>query len=118
MATKSKAAEAASQVLFPQDVNAPDANLIAKWKAEYGNIFAIEVEDYVLVIREPKVVDMERALASDPKNKKQFNFHRSIIANCKLYMTIGLDEDDQAMLGVFGEMDELVKTKEATVKKL
>lgn len=118
MATKSKAAESAPQVLFPQDPAAPDSSQIARWKNEYGSLFAIEVEDFVLVMREPKVVDMERALASDPKNKKQFNFHRSIIANCKLYATPGLENDDQAMLGVFAEMDELVKTKEATVKKL
>lgn len=101
-----------------QKATRPDATSIKNWKKQHGGLYQFTVEGKIMIMREPKMKDLERAMAADPKNKKPFNFHRSIISNCKLYADDGLLEDDDAYLALCGQIDEVVDVKEVEVKKL
>jgi len=96
----------------------PDKAQIAAWKKEFPAIHQITVEGKIIILREPGVKDLERAMSADPKNKKKFNFNRSIIENCKLYQDTGAMDTDAKILAVFAELDELIPEAEASTKKL
>lgn len=96
----------------------PTPAKIEEWKKEHGNVFQFTVEGKIVIMREPKMVDLERASASDPKKKKPFNFFRSITANCKLYEDEGFFDDDKREMALHAQMDEIIEIKEAEVKKL
>ncbi|MDB0600692.1 hypothetical protein PL373_05945 [Tenacibaculum maritimum] len=98
--------------------NRPTQEQIKAWKKEHGALHQITVEDSIIILREPKIKDLERAMAADPKNKKKFNFNRSIIENCKLYEDPGAMNTDARILAVFAELDELIPEAEASTKKL
>ncbi|CAA0260485.1 hypothetical protein R8G64_13150 [Tenacibaculum maritimum] len=98
--------------------NRPTKEEIAAWKKEHGAIYQITVEDKIIILREPKIKDLERAMSADPKNKKKFNFNRSIIENCSLYSDPGAMDSDKKTLAVFAELDELIPEAEASTKKL
>lgn len=91
---------------------------IKAWKKAHDGLYQIEVDGKVIILREPKMKDLERAQAADPKRQKPYNFHRSIIENCKLYADPGLIEDDKNYLAVCSKLDEIVEVREADLKKL
>jgi hypothetical protein len=96
----------------------PTAAQIKAWKEEYKGIFQIMVDGKKLILRKPEMKDLERAHAADPKKQKPFNFHRSIISNCKLYAEEGLLENDDNYFAACVALDEIIEVKEAEVKKL
>lgn len=100
------------------EIKSPDQKQINAWKKEHGVLHQITVEGKIVILREPKIKDLERAMAADPKNKKKFNFNRSIIENCKLYVEPGAMDSDAKILAVFAELDELIPEAEASTKKL
>lgn len=97
----------------------PNKAQIDKWKKEHGDIYQIKVNgDKIVILRAPKIKDLERAAAADPKGKKKFNFNRSIIENCKLYQDEGAMSTDAAIMAVFAELDQIIPVAEAETKKL
>ncbi len=100
------------------EVKRPTEAQIKSWKKEHNAIFQIEVNGGIVILRQPKMVDLERAMASDPKKKKPMNFNRSIVTNCKLYADPGMIEDETTFLAVCSNIDEIVEVADATVKKL
>lgn len=96
----------------------PSAAEIKEWKKKHGELYQFEVEGKIVILREPTLTDLERATSADPKKKKPFNFHRSILANCKMYEDDGFSNDEKALMALFQEMDSVIEIKEATVKKL
>lgn len=93
---------------------------VAEWKKQYGKLHAISDSDdnVVAVLRTPKLVDIERANASDPTKKKHFNFNRSILQNCAVWMKPGLMEDDNTLLGIFEQLPAIINVVECKVKEL
>ncbi|MAX81749.1 MAG: hypothetical protein CL843_16425 [Crocinitomicaceae bacterium] len=96
----------------------PTPELLEEWKKKYGRIHQLKVGEFIMILREPKTVDIERALAADPKGKKVFNFNRSIIENCKLYEDAGAREDDKRLQRFFNAIDQIIDMQEADVKEL
>ncbi|MAB37736.1 MAG: hypothetical protein CL528_11320 [Aequorivita sp.] len=96
----------------------PDKAQIAEWKKKHGNLHKITVDGKIIILREPGVKDLERAMSADPKGKKKFNFNRSIIENCRLYEDTGAMDTDAKILAVYGQLDELLPEVEASVEKL
>lgn len=96
----------------------PGKAQISEWKKEHGALHQITVGGKIIILREPGVKDLERAMAADPKNKKKFNFNRSIIENCRLYEDEGAMDSDAKILAVYSQLDELIPEVEASVVKL
>lgn len=96
----------------------PDKAQIAAWKKEFPSIHQITVDGKIIILREPGIKDLERALGADPKGKKKFNFNRSIIENCTLYKDDDVMKTDRQILAVFAELDEIIPEAETERKKL
>lgn len=96
----------------------PDKKQIDAWKEAHGDIFQITVEGKIIILREPKIKDLERAASADPKGNKRFNFNRSIVENCKLYEDKDVMDSDKKIMAVFSQLDELIPVAEAETKKL
>jgi hypothetical protein len=96
------------------------AEQINDWKNQHKKIFEFSVENdsKFLIIRKPSMNDLERAQASDKKNAKAFNFHRSIISNCKLFCDEGVIDNDENLLAICTKLDEIIEIAEASVKEL
>lgn len=91
---------------------------IAEWKRQYGELYQFSVGGQILILRQPGMRDLERASAADPKKQKPYNFHRSIIENCKLYETPGMLENERNLIAVCAKIDEIIEVADAEVKKL
>jgi len=98
--------------------NLPDQKQIDAWKKEHGDCFKLTYGKHALYIRSPKLADLERAMASDPKKQKPLNFNRSIMNNCRLFETEGLSSDDKALTGILSKMAEIVEIGEVEMEKL
>lgn len=96
----------------------PTKEQIAAWKKEHGAVYQIDVDGKILILRQPTIQDLERAMAADPKRKKPFNFNRSIHTNCRLYEDPGFSSDDQVLLSAYAEFDQIIEMREAELKKL
>ncbi len=99
----------------------PSKEKIAEWKATHGKVHEFTYEGKpVLIMRSPKVKDIERAQTSDPKGKSPFNFNRSLINNCKLWLKDGVNEEEESplMMGIFNQLDKIVAIAEVEVKEL
>jgi|SRR3990172_3636045 len=100
-------------------VKQPNKEQIKKWKEQHGGLYQFTLPDgKIVIIREPKMKDLERAQASDPKKQKPYNFNRSILENCKLYEDEGVLQNDKNVLAIFAQMDEVIDIWDAEVKKL
>lgn len=91
-----------------------EAAQIAEWKKKHGDIFEIVVEDKSCIVRKP--------------SRKEFSFVSGIkdpvelSASLLKLLWLGGDEeireDDSYFLPAIGKLDEVLKQKEASVKKL
>lgn len=98
----------------------PSTAKLQEWKNKHKakELTVIEVDEFQMILRPFKLVDLERAQTADPKGDKPYNFHRSIINNCRLWETPGMMDDDDRAMALFGKIDELNVKKEATLKKI
>jgi len=108
----------ATKKLAPE--NFPKEEQINGWKKEHGKVhgFANDDDNIVVIMRTPKLKDIERANASDPSGKKSFNFNRSILENCSLWIQDGVREDDSLLMGIFENFPALINIVEVKVKEL
>lgn len=98
----------------------PTDQQITEWKKEHGKVhaFADSDDNVVVIMRTPKLKDIERANASDPTGKKSFNFNRSILENCSLWIKDGVKDDDGLLMGIFENFPALINIVEVKVKEL
>jgi hypothetical protein len=98
--------------------NFPSASEIAEWKEEHGKIFQFDAAGAPIVImRKPRLKDIERASASAKQSNKPMMFNKSILTNCTLWQAQEqlTDEQEQA---VYSKLDEIILTVEVEVKEL
>jgi hypothetical protein len=98
--------------------NFPSASEIAEWKLEHGKVFQFDAEGApVVIMRKPKIKDIERASMSAKKENKPMLFNKSILSNCTLWRAEEqlTDEQEQA---VYSKLDEIILTVEVEVKEL
>lgn len=100
------------------EVTEPTKEQRAEWKSKFGTTYDLILQSGdMMVIRKPRIPDLERASASDPGKKKPFNYNRSIITNCKLWETPGLMDNDDNVQEIYALLDEVIEIKQGTVKK-
>ena len=89
-------------------------NQIAEMKAKHGDIFLVEVEGKSCVLHKPKRKDLSYASAvKDPIKMQEVLLKQLWVDGDKEIL-----EQDDFFLAVANKMDEIIKVKEAKVKKL
>jgi hypothetical protein len=89
---------------------------IASWKAQYKDVYAIEVEDSVAYLHKPNrtaIKAMSAVATSDPIRAGEI-----LLENCWLGGDTSIKTDDEKFLAVSGKLGELITIKNAELKKL
>ena len=89
---------------------------IEAWKKQYGDIYAIKVENGVCYLKKPS----RKALgyASYASKQNPLNFNEVILNDCWLGGDESIRTDDAKFLGVSGTIAQIIEVKEAELKKL
>ncbi len=85
-------------------------------KQKHGDVFEIEVEDKVAYVKKPGRKELSYATAvsaSDP-----FKMNETLLEACWIAGDKEILEDDEYFLPACSVLEELIKTKEAKIKKL
>lgn len=93
----------------------PEAE-IANYKAKYGEVHEVIVEDKACYLKRPdrKVISMATTVGkSDP-----VKFSEIMLANCWISGDEAIKTDDAYFFGVAGTLGDLFKSKTASIKKL
>lgn len=87
---------------------------IKEWKEKYGELFQITVEDKSCILRKPNRKDLSYAsVVKDPIKMSEVLLNNLWVAGDEDIKT-----DDTLFMAVVNKMDEVLKVKEAEVKKL
>ncbi len=91
---------------------------IKKWKEDYGDVFMISVEDVAGYVRKPDRKVLDHALTASDGGKRAMKFNETILRDIWLGGDKKLLDDDEYFFAVSEQLDELVKSKKAELKKL
>lgn len=87
---------------------------INKWKATHGDLFEISVEDKSCVLHKPTRQDLSYAsVIKDPIKMSEVMLKQLWVAGDEEIKT-----NDELFMAVVAKMDEVLKVKEAEIKKL
>lgn len=87
---------------------------IKEWKAKYGDLFEVTVEGKTCILRKPNRKDLSYAsVVKDPIKMSETLLNR---------LWLGGDEeiktDDELFMATVNVMDDVLKVREAEIKKL
>ena len=87
---------------------------IKEWKEKHGELFQITVEDKSCILRKPNRKDLSYAgVVKDPIKMSEVLLNNLWVAGDEDIKT-----DDTLFMAVVNKMDEVLKVKEAEIKKL
>lgn len=87
---------------------------IAEWKKKHGEIYEISVEDKTCILRKPNRKDLSYvSVVKDPIQMSETLMRQLWVAGDK-----EIQEDDSLFLAAIPKMEEVMKIKEAEIKKL
>ena len=87
---------------------------IKEWKEKYGELFQITVEGKSCILRKPNRKDLSYAsVVKDPIKMSEV-----LLNNLWVEGDEDIKTDDTLFMAVVNKMDEVLKVKEAEVKKL
>ena len=87
---------------------------IKEWKEKHGELFQITVEDKSCILRKPNRQDLSYAsVVKDPIKMSEVLLNNLWVAGDEDIKT-----DDTLFMAVVNKMDEVLKVKEAEIKKL
>ena len=87
---------------------------IKEWKEKHGELFQITVEDKSCILRKPNRKDLSYAIVvKDPIKMSEVLLNNLWVAGDEDIKT-----DDTLFMAVVNKMDEVLKVKEAEIKKL
>lgn len=89
---------------------------IQEWKAKYGQVFKITVEDKQCYLRIPTRKDLSYASAAGKDNI--FAFNESILNNCWLAGDEEIRTNDEYFLGASEALGGIIKAKKSKLVKL
>ena len=96
---------------------------IAAWKLKYTTgvhqltaIHPTDKTEHICYLRQPGLVDVQRAMASDKRQVGTFN--ESIFTNCLLDCDPLIKTTDSLMMGIYGQLGDLIEVAEVSIKKL
>lgn len=88
--------------------------LIKELKARHGTIYLISVEDWQCLLRKPNRQDLSYV----SQVKDPIKVSEALLGNLWLAGDDCIKTDDELFMAVVAKMDQLLKIKEAEVKKL
>ena len=101
----------------------PNKQQIDAWKKKYPTgvhqltaKHPVDKTEHSAIIRQPGMVDVQRAMASEKQRVGTFN--ESIFSNCELFCDPLIKSTDSLMMGIYGQLGDLIEIAEVTVKKL
>ena len=87
---------------------------ISAWKEKYGELFEITVEDKSCILRKPNRKDLSYvSVVKDPIKMSETMLRQLWVAG-----NDEIKDDDRYFLPTIPKMEEVLKVKEATIKKL
>lgn len=88
---------------------------IKAWKEQHGDLYEITIEGYSCILRKPRRKDLSyiSTIKGDPMKMQELLFNQLWVAGDEVIKT-----DDELFLGATSKMDEIIKVKEAEIKKL
>lgn len=89
---------------------------IEEWKAKYGNVYKVEVDERVAYLKKPSRKALGAAAVIGKTDPMKYN--ETLLANCWIEGDEEIKTDDALFLGVSGQLAELIEIKEASLKKL
>ncbi|MFK5855376.1 MAG: hypothetical protein QM503_04530 [Bacteroidota bacterium] len=89
---------------------------ITAFKKEYGEVFLIKVEDKKCYLHPPTRTILDAASAASKKAESKFN--EVILRSCWLAGDKELVDDDDFFMAASSQLGDIIKFKEATIKKL
>ncbi len=89
---------------------------IQEWKAKYGDVFKVSVEDKTCYLHKPSRKALGYASIAGKDNPLKFN--EVILRDCWLAGDEELKTDDTLFLSVSAKLGELIEVKSAELEKL
>ncbi len=94
----------------------PSPEQIAKWRKQFGDVFAYEVDGLACCLKRPSRQVVELATAEGAN--RPFKFTEVVLANCWLGGNEELRTEDKYFMGLSGKVAELIEIKTGELKKL
>jgi hypothetical protein len=88
---------------------------IEDWKAQYGDVFTLEVEDKVAYLKPPSRKVLSYATSVGVKDPMKFN--ETLLKECWIDGDVEIQEVDSYFMGASAVLAELLEFKTATIKK-
>lgn len=91
------------------------AEQIAEWKKQFGEVYAVTVEDSICYLKKPNRATLSAmsSIMNDPIKSMEF-----LLNNCWLGGDETIKTDDEKFLAVSSQLKELIHVKAATLEKL
>lgn len=87
---------------------------IAEWKSKHGDLFEISVDGKSCILRKPNRKDLSYvSVVKDPMKMSEVMMKQLWVAGDE-----EIREQDDLFLAAIPKMEEVLKVKEATIKKL
>ncbi len=87
---------------------------VAEWKRKHGDIFELSVEDKNCILRRPNRKDLSYvSVVKDPIKMSETLLKQLWVAG-----DTEIQKEDDLFLAVIPQMEEVIKVKEAQIKKL
>lgn len=96
----------------------PTDEQLAEWKRKHKELHQVEMDGFIVILRKPRLVDLERAMIADKKGKRGLDFNRSLVGNCILYEDTEFRQDDDRELYLLSAAGDLAAMREGEIKKL
>ena len=95
----------------------PTDKEIKAWKAQFGDLYEITVEDYSCIVRKPNRKDLSYISAmlssSDPIKATETMLNQLWVAGDEI-----IKQDDELFLAASSKLGYVIKIKKAEIKKL
>lgn len=89
---------------------------IAEWKKQHGEIFKLEVDDKVAILKTPDRKTLSYATSIAQKDPLKFN--EILLKNCWVAGDEEIKTNDALFLSASSKLADLIEIKEATLEKL
>lgn len=89
---------------------------INEWKGKFGSVYVVEVEDKKAYLKAPGRNELSYAGTVGGKDPMKFN--ELILNACWIEGDEEIKTVERLFLGVISQLDQIIETAEATIKKL
>lgn len=94
----------------------PSQEQIDAWKKQHGDIFQLEVEGHVAILKKPSRKVMSLALSTGKTDPIKFG--EIILKNTWIDGDTAIQDDDRLFFGAMQQLDQMFEMADAELKKL